>query len=193
MDKKEILEKLSRIEKKEDKIKFLENTIKKLKDKELIKELLEVIEDIKEPDIEQVIREEKFTAPQLKSSEIKKENLEETVKREEPVIKKDIKEKKYVSTLDYGAGKRITYDNRNVESPFFDSLKMRLDRAGLLPNDMIFNERNINDIRLYMEKMDIPRDKIDRYVDRITDLKHTLYDPVKAKKLETFNTEYEAE
>ena len=177
MDKKEILEKLSRIEKKEDKIKFLENTIKKLKDKELIKELLEVIEDIKEPDIEQVIREEKFTAPQLKSSE----------------IKKDIKEKKYVSTLDYGAGKRITYDNRNVESPFFDSLKMRLDRAGLLPNDMIFNERNINDIRLYMEKMDIPRDKIDRYVDRITDLKHTLYDPVKAKKLETFNTEYEAE
>ena len=58
---------------------------------------------------------------------------------------------------------------------------------------MIFTNKNIKDIKIYMGKMDIQKDKIEKYVERITDLKHSLYDPVKAKKLDVFETEYERE
>ena len=187
VNKKEVFEKLGKIEKTEDKIKFLENILKRLKDKDFIKELQELLEELKEPELE-FAKEEKFSVPQTKIEQ-KQENLEEFVRREEPEVKKEeTKEKKYVSDLDYGV-KSVKYKDTRVESPFFDKLKMRLGNAGLLPNDMIFTDKNIKDIKLYMGKMDIPQDRIEKYVERITDLKHSLYDPVKTKN--TFEMEYE--
>src|SRR3989344_3708997 len=192
VNKAEILEKLKKIKNKDAKIRFIENLVRKIKDREFIRILQELLEELKSPEIEQIVRQERFTAPEIKALP-KKETLEESIRREEQKIKKEeTKEKKYVSTLDYGS-KRVKYQDTRVESPFFDKLKMRLDNAGLLPNDMIFTDKNIKDIKIYMGKMDIQKDKIEKYVERITDLKHSLYDPVKAKKLDVFETEYERE
>lgn len=191
LDKKSILDKLEKIKESEEKIKFLRDIIEKLKDDELIEELKFLIEELKDPHIDEVFREEKFSNVEIKRP--KQENLEQTIKQEEPITKKEeVKEKKYTRVVEYGV-KKTTYEKQKEESPFFDILKTKLDRAGLLPRDMIFNQNNIKDIKMYMQKMDIPEDRIERYVDKIADLKHELYDPIKSKKLGIFNIDYEVE
>ncbi|MBU0930059.1 MAG: hypothetical protein KJ623_03220 [Nanoarchaeota archaeon] len=191
-DKKSILNKLEKIKKTEEKIKFLEDIIEKLNDDELKEELKFLIEEIKDPHIDEVIQEQRFSNIETKKPEIK-ENLEQTITREEPLIKKEeVKEKRYNPLAEYGV-RKTTYEKEKTESPFFDILKVKLDRAGLLPRDMIFNENEIKSIRAYMQKMDIPEDRIERYVDKIADLKHELYDPIKAKSIKSFNVDYEVE
>lgn len=191
LDRKYILEKLEKIEEKEQKIKFLDETIKKIKDEELKKELQSLLEEIKNPTIDEIVREERFSTIELKTPQIKPENLEQTIK-EEPIIKKEeTKERKYKQTIDYGI-KKTTYEDTKIESPFFDQLKTRLDRAGLMPSNMIFTEKNVRDIKIYMSAMKIPEDKIEKYIDRIADIKNSLYE-AKEKKLGMFNVEYERE
>lgn len=195
MKKEDILKVLNKIKKKEDKINFLEETIKKLRDKELIKELEELIEDVKEPDISEIVKEEKF--PEVRISvprEKKQETLEDAIAKEEPKIKEAGGEKKYKPVI-YEARKQLYSDERirKPEEIFFNSLKVKLDRVGLLPHDMIFNDKNIKDIKIYMQNMDLPDDKIEKYLDRIIDLKHELYKPVKGKDMGMFNVEYEVE
>lgn len=188
VDKKSILKKLEDIEDLNEKIKFLEKIIKELKDKKLIEELKELIEDLKNPQ-EQLIRSE-FSNIKLKFP--KEQNLEQTIIREQPITEKKEDKKIDYLTKDYNTKKDL-YTDAKIESPFFNKIKMGLDNAGLLPKDMIFKENNIKDIKMYMEKMKLPEDKIEKYIDRIVDTKHELYNPEKIKKLGMFDIKYENE
>lgn len=180
VNKEDILKKLEKIKGDDKKTKFLERVIKTLKDKELKKELQENLDDIQE----EIKFKEEFSVPQTKTEKLP-ENLEETIRKEPEPVKKE--EKKY-ETAKYES-KRVLYKT-GEESPFFDELKFRLDKVGLLPNDMIFNDQNIKDIRMYMQKMDLPQQAIEKYIDKITDVKHNLY---KGKDINMFNMEYEKE
>lgn len=195
MKKEDIVKVLDTIKKKEDKISFLEETIKKLKNKNLIEELEELIESIKSPDISNVVKEEKFSEVKLSlPKERKEENLEDAIAKEEPKIKETGEEKKYKPVV-YEARRQL-YDDSRIRKPeeiFFDGLKSRLDKAGLLPNDMIFNDKNVKDIRIYMQNMNLPDDKVEKYLDKIIDLKHELYKAAKGKDIGIFNQEYEVE
>ncbi|MDD5649565.1 MAG: hypothetical protein PHF86_03995 [Candidatus Nanoarchaeia archaeon] len=189
-EKKTILKKLESIKELDKKIEFLENTIKNLKDKKLIEELKEILEELKfsEPEF---VSHEKFSNIKLKVPQ-KEQNLEETIINEAPLVEREkTKETNYL-TNDYGTKKDL-YKDAKIEGKFFDTLKSKLGNAGLLPNDMIFKENNINDIKLYMKGMNLPEDKIEKYVDRIIDLKHELYNSEKTKSIGMFNVEYERE
>ncbi len=177
VNKEDILKKLEKIKGEDKKTKFLERVIKTLKDKELKKELQENLDDLAQ---EEIKSKEEFSVPQIKT-EKSIENLEEVVKEES--VKKE--EKKYEMTK-YEAKKGLYKTGE-----FFDELKGRLDRVGLLPNDMIFNDKNIKDIRIYMQKMDLPQQTIEKYIDRITDVNHNLYKGT--KNVNMFDMEYEAE